>query len=192
MNIRLFRIWGIGILAAAGMAGCATLAPRDAGRLAPGEAPAISAFVSPLPGSRIISPFGPRRRRMHEGVDLLKSARGGDAVTAARDGIVETARRCRGYGLTVMVLHSDGSRTRYAHLRKLLVREHQDVAAGQQLGIVGATGNATRPHLHFEILTALNRFVDPAPYLQQVLAADGRPGHTRSKAVRKPGPDLYN
>jgi murein DD-endopeptidase MepM/ murein hydrolase activator NlpD len=118
---------------------------------------------------------------MHNGVDLRKSAGGGEVVVAARAGTVELARRCRGYGLTVMIAHPDGSHTRYAHLKKLLVNKRQKVAAGQQIGIVGSTGNATGPHLHYEILTSLRRFVDPFPYLQSIVHSRQAPGQTGKK-----------
>jgi hypothetical protein len=189
MNSCLFRTRGIGIFLVMGFFGCASLAPRDITRAAPAPAGAAvaGAYMDPLPGGHTISLFGPRGRRTHDGIDLKKSAAGGDAVVAARDGTVETARRRRGYGLTVVILHPDGSRTRYAHLQKFLVDEDQQVTAGQKIGIVGATGNATTPHLHFEILTALGRCVDPVPCLQAVAVAQSdQLSRQTAKAVAQP------
>jgi murein DD-endopeptidase MepM/ murein hydrolase activator NlpD len=56
-----------------------------------------------------------------------------------------------GWGKLVVVVHSDGVRTLYAHLSAINVRRGQPVNTGQNLGLVGATGDATGPHLHFEV-----------------------------------------
>ena len=187
MNSFLFRAWGIGILFAVGLSGCASLAPRSVPRPvpAPAEFPMISTFVHPLTGSQVISPFGSRGWRIHDGIDLKKGARGGDVVVAARAGTVEVARRHSGYGLMVVILHPDGSRTRYAHLKKLMVDEGQEVTTGQQIGIVGASGRASTPHLHFEVLTCQGHFVDPFPYLQPIARTD-LPEKTGSEIGRVP------
>ena len=70
----------------------------------------------------------------------------------------------RGYGHVVILEHADGLETRYAHNRRNRVRKGQRVAAGHVVGTVGQTGNATAPHLHFEIR---RRGVaqDPIPWL---------------------------
>jgi murein DD-endopeptidase MepM/ murein hydrolase activator NlpD len=94
--------------------------------------------------------FGPRGERFHAGVDLLAPA--GTPVTAAGPGVVTWAgRRAGGWGLLVVVRHPDGVRTLYAHLESIGVRVRQQVAGGAVLGRVGATGDATGPHLHFEV-----------------------------------------
>jgi murein DD-endopeptidase MepM/ murein hydrolase activator NlpD len=171
MNNYLLCAFAFWITFSVGMSGCVSPAPRRAARVVsvPADAPPIEAFVNPLPGSRIISYYGSRRRKRHDGVDLRKSVRAGDVVGAARDGVVSMARRRRGYGLTVVIAHLDGSRTRYAHLQKFLVKEGQQVIASQPIGRVGATGRASAPHLHFEIETRNGRLVDPLPYLQPVI-----------------------
>lgn len=71
----------------------------------------------------------------------------------------------RGYGNIVVIKHEDGFSSRYAHLKKFLVRKGQKVKALQPIGIVGRTGRASTAHLHFEILTPKARFLDPARYL---------------------------
>jgi murein DD-endopeptidase MepM/ murein hydrolase activator NlpD len=62
-------------------------------------------------------------------------------------------------------VHDDGFSTRYAHLKKMNVKVGQKVKALQEIGIEGRTGRATTEHLHFEILTPKQRFMDPLPYL---------------------------
>jgi murein DD-endopeptidase MepM/ murein hydrolase activator NlpD len=69
-----------------------------------------------------------------------------------------------GYGNIVIIKHAGGLSTRYAHQSAMLVTAGQPVAAGEVIGAVGATGDATGPHLHFEV--RLNDVaVDPVPYL---------------------------
>jgi murein DD-endopeptidase MepM/ murein hydrolase activator NlpD len=73
-------------------------------------------------------------------------------VTAAGPGVVTWAgRRAGAWGLLVVVRHPDGVRTLYAHLESIAVRVRQPVSGGAVLGRVGATGDATGPHLHFEV-----------------------------------------
>ena len=86
-------------------------------------------------------------------------------MLAAADGIVRMAGRHKSYGNYLRVLHADGDETLYAHLQYLFVRAGEAVSAGQTLGTVGQTGNATGPHLHFEILHRGLRY-DPAAALQ--------------------------
>jgi murein DD-endopeptidase MepM/ murein hydrolase activator NlpD len=124
-------------------------------------------FQMPLVRARVLSPFGLRRGEMHTGIDLKDRKRGGDPVYASRAGRVVEVRSRGGYGNMVLIRHEDGYYTRYAHLRSVLVREGRAVGALEPVGTVGATGRATTPHLHFEILTPERKPVDPAPYLFQ-------------------------
>lgn len=64
--------------------------------------------------------------------------------------MVQSAGNLGGYGNAVVIKHSNGHSTVYAHLSKMLVRRGQSVSQGQAIGLVGATGWATGPHLHFE------------------------------------------
>lgn len=120
-----------------------------------------AAFCMPLPGARILSPFGPRGKRYHTGIDLQVNRRGGDPVHASRAGLVTRAAVLQGYGKLVEIQHADGFSTRYAHLRKFQVKKGERVIENQVIGFVGQTGRATAPHLHFEILTPKYRFMDP-------------------------------
>jgi murein DD-endopeptidase MepM/ murein hydrolase activator NlpD len=90
------------------------------------------------------------RRKFHNGVDL-RAAYGTEVPTAA-PGKVTFAGERGAYGLMVVVEHSNGVETRYAHLSSTAVQPGDSVAAGQTIGRVGSTGRSTGPHLHFEVL----------------------------------------
>jgi murein DD-endopeptidase MepM/ murein hydrolase activator NlpD len=77
-------------------------------------------------------------------------------VYAAAPGTVVWSGKKKRYGLSVVLKHSDGYRTRYAHLKKTLVKLGQPVEVGEKIGIVGRTGRATTAHLHFEIIQGTN------------------------------------
>jgi murein DD-endopeptidase MepM/ murein hydrolase activator NlpD len=99
---------------------------------------------------RVSSEFGARRgTRRHGGIDLRASV--GTPIRAAGAGRVIGSQSLRGYGNVVIVDHGSSLETRYAHNRKNLVRRGQRVARGEVIAEVGQTGNATAPHLHFEV-----------------------------------------
>jgi murein DD-endopeptidase MepM/ murein hydrolase activator NlpD len=127
-----------------GQVGPATLAAL---RAPPAVSPLRLAWPVQAP---VGDPFGPRGARFHAGVDL--TAWSGVPVTAAGPGLVVYAGpRAGGWGNFVAVAHTHGVRTFYAHLSRVDVRLGDWVRAGTQLGLVGATGAATGPHLHFEV-----------------------------------------
>jgi murein DD-endopeptidase MepM/ murein hydrolase activator NlpD len=97
--------------------------------------------------------------RFHRGVDL-KAAYGQD-VQAAGYGTVVASGSQGGYGTTVVIEHTDGTKTRYAHLSVALVPEGTQVAPGQLIGRVGSSGRSTGPHLHFEVIGADGQPLDP-------------------------------
>lgn len=105
-------------------------------------------FEWPVRG-RVTSRFGWRRSRMHEGVDI--AARSGTPVRAAEAGRVIYASRLGGYGKVVVVRHDGRYETVYAHNRRFRVRKGARVRKGDVLAEVGETGNASAPHLHFEV-----------------------------------------
>lgn len=114
------------------------------------------AFLSsPLRFSRVSSGFSMRfhpilkQWRRHLGTDFA-APRGTPARTVG-DGVVEFAGAQNGYGNVVIMRHRDNIQTVYAHLSKVLVRRGQQVNQGENVGLVGSTGWATGPHLHFEI-----------------------------------------
>lgn len=102
------------------------------------------------------SGFGPRpdpfdgTPDMHPGLDI--AAERGTAVRATADGTVETAGYNGNYGNSVLINHRFGIATRFGHLSSYAVTAGQEVHRGEVIGYVGATGRATNPHLHYEIL----------------------------------------
>lgn len=112
----------------------------------------VSNFAMPHPGY-ITSPYGYRRRfrRMHKGVDLKLNI--GDTVRAAFDGKVRIVRnqgRRKGYGMYIVIRHTNNLETVYGHLSEWLVKPDQYVKAGDPIALGGNTGRSTGPHLHFE------------------------------------------
>jgi peptidoglycan hydrolase-like protein with peptidoglycan-binding domain len=127
-----------------GVAGPATLASLR------GPAPRLVASLEWPIRAPVGDRFGPRGRGFHAGVDLPAGA--GTPVAAAAAGrVVWAGYRRGGWGLLVTIAHRDGLRTMYAHLSHVDVRLGQRVQAGSRVGRVGATGEATGPHLHFEV-----------------------------------------
>ena len=109
----------------------------------------LTGFHMPTPSTKITSPFGPRWRRMHNGLYLKVNI--GDTIVAAFDGKVRIVKyERRGYGKYVVIRHDNGLETVYGHLSKQLVEENQLVKAGEVIGLGGNTGRSTGSHLHFE------------------------------------------
>ncbi len=114
-------------------------------------------YIRPASGP-ITSPYGPRRRGFHYGVDIGAS-RGTEVVAAATGTVIETVSYCverrsscgGRYGNYIMIEHSNGTITRYAHLSKVGVSVGQQVNQGDSIGATGNTGHSTGPHLHFQI-----------------------------------------
>ena len=141
--LRGFQAWAglkpSGIARAATLAALRAPLPRSPLRLS-----------RPLPGS-IGDLFGPRGPRFHAGIDFPATT--GTAVAAAGGGrVVFAGPSGSGWGKLVVVAHDRGVRTRYAHLSRIEVEVGQRVAVGSTVGLVGTTGEANGPHLHFEVL----------------------------------------
>ncbi|MEU0132861.1 LysM peptidoglycan-binding domain-containing M23 family metallopeptidase [Streptomyces sp. NPDC006296] len=102
----------------------------------------------------------------HTGSDF--QAASGTSVRSVGEGTVVSAGWSGSYGNEVVIQHSDGMYSQYAHLSSLEVSAGQTVTGGQQIGLSGSTGNSTGPHLHFEIRTgpAYGSDVDPIAYLR--------------------------
>jgi|GEM_PF-1261913 len=130
-----------------------------AGVFAVGASARTPNFVWPTPGYyHISSPFGWRGRAMHHGIDITGVPGvqiNGATVVASAAGTVELVGWHRSFGQQVVIDHGNGFRTRYAHLQSNStagITRGQQVRAGQPIGRVGRTGNATGPHLHFEVI----------------------------------------
>lgn len=111
----------------------------------------------PLPGSKVISPYGGKRR--HSGVDIKTVPN--DKILAAFDGKVTMSGPYYGYGNCIVIKHANGLETLYSHQSKNIVKVGEMVKAGQVIGLTGRTGRATTEHLHFEVKFMGKRF-DPA------------------------------
>lgn len=109
------------------------------------------------------SPFGARWGKPHEGIDLPAPV--GTPVFAAADGrVVYAGGAIRGYGNLIVLKHAGDLLTAYAHNSVLLVSQGQSVRAGDRIALVGQSGHATGPHLHFEVRSGqIPR--DPMSYL---------------------------
>jgi murein DD-endopeptidase MepM/ murein hydrolase activator NlpD len=140
--LRKFQRWAG--LPADGRAGAATV---SALRAAPPRSPiALAAPCAIATTDR----FGPRGRRFHSGLDYPAPA-GAPVLAAAAGRVTHAGPALGGWGTLVVIDHGQGLRTWYAHLSAARVRVGQSVLRGGLVGRVGATGNATGPHLHFEV-----------------------------------------
>lgn len=115
-----------------------------------------TAMTWPVPSSqRITSEYGNRYHpilhvnKFHSGIDIGASE--GSQILAANDGMVIFSGVKGGYGNCVMIDHGGGIVTLYGHCSKLLVSEGQNVTKGQNIALVGSTGQSTGPHCHFEV-----------------------------------------
>jgi murein DD-endopeptidase MepM/ murein hydrolase activator NlpD len=124
---------------------------------------ALPSFRWPVRG-RIIASFGPKPNGLqNDGINLAVPE--GTPIKAAEDGVVAYAgNELKGYGNLVLVRHSNGFVTAYAHASEILVKRGDTVKRGQVIAKSGQTGNVTAPQLHFEIRKGATP-VDPSQYL---------------------------
>lgn len=125
-------------------------------------------YLFPVPNSSEITQ---EYSAEHKAIDIAASS--GSPVYAAEDGTVSYVQIWDGsydttgmmsYGHMIEIRHADGNTTLYAHLSEINVQQGEKVVRGQRIGRVGSTGNATGPHLHFEVITSEGK-ADPADYL---------------------------
>ena len=149
-------------LAAQSAALAATIrsAQEGAGSTGTGQ-PSAAGLIWPCDGV-VVSGFGMRWGRMHEGIDI--GCAYGAANRAAAGGTVIYSGWLGGYGNLVVIDHGDGLSTAYAHASTLLVGVGQPVSQGETVSLVGSTGNSSGPHLHFEVRVN-GQAVDPLLYL---------------------------
>jgi murein DD-endopeptidase MepM/ murein hydrolase activator NlpD len=109
------------------------------------------------------SGFGARWGTSHLGIDIANAI--GTPIYAASDGTVIEAGPASGFGLWVRVQLSDGTIQVYGHMNSFSVHAGEKVKAGDQIAEIGARGQATGPHLHFEVWTPSGKKIDPRPWL---------------------------
>lgn len=122
---------------------------------------------TPIDGARLSSGFGMRKHpvlgysKMHKGVDF--AAAKGTPIYAAGDGVIEKAGPFSSYGNYILIRHSGGYKTAYAHMQRYAkgMRAGKRVKQGEVIGYVGSTGRSTGPHLHYEVLVG-GKQVNPA------------------------------
>jgi murein DD-endopeptidase MepM/ murein hydrolase activator NlpD len=120
-------------------------------------------FLWPVNG-KVISQFGAKNGGLHnDGINI--AAPRNTPVRAAENGVVVySGNQIRGFGNLLLIRHSDGWVTAYAHNETLLVKKGQQVKRGETIARVGSTGNVSQPQLHFELRKGTEA-VDPAAYL---------------------------
>ena len=120
-------------------------------------------WMLPLTDYTFSSPYGVQYGKLHGGIDL--AAAEGTPYRAIHAGTVTKAGWYGGYGNVVIVAHKDGTEAIYGHSAKLLVKEGQQVKAGEEIGLVGSTGHAYGTQLHLE-LHVNGSPIDPIPWLR--------------------------
>ncbi|MBQ1804902.1 MAG: M23 family metallopeptidase, partial [Oscillospiraceae bacterium] len=145
-----------------------TLPARELPEQAAAEPHALSfTYCAPLNG-KMTSPFGWREHPVtgaeafHYGVDI--AAEDGTAIACFADGTVGAVGESTTLGKYLTVNHADGVSTLYAHCSAISVPSGTEVSQGQKIAEVGHSGNATGPHLHFEVHDG-EAYLDPAGYL---------------------------
>ena len=131
-------------------------------RVYPQGRPVLSGWMSSYFGRRT-DPFT-GKQAMHRGVDF--AGKEGDSIIAVADGVVTWSAPRFGYGEMVEINHGNGYSTRYAHNAENLVKVGEEVRKGQTVALMGHTGRATGPNLHFEVLHRGTR-VNPVKFIQQ-------------------------
>ncbi|KEG39561.1 M23 family metallopeptidase, partial [Streptomyces griseorubens] len=130
----------------------------------------LNTFVSPIPGSYVSTAYQSGgaiwSSGSHTGIDF--HAASGTPVQSVGVGTVVEAGWGGAYGNQVVIKMHDGTYTQYAHLSSVSVSAGQEVTAGQQIGVSGATGNVTGAHLHFEarMSAEYGSDLDPVSYLR--------------------------
>jgi murein DD-endopeptidase MepM/ murein hydrolase activator NlpD len=106
-------------------------------------------------------PFS-KKKEFHRGIDI--SVRSGSPILSPANGMVIFNGWKRGYGRVIIMKHAKGFKTKYAHLKKSLVKKGQHIKKGTKIGMVGSSGRTTGPHLHYEVHLN-NAPVNPLRYI---------------------------
>lgn len=124
-----------------------------------------AAWTHPLPGVRVSSCYGWRWGSMHRGIDY--DGNFGDRIRSVGSGrVVKVGWWAGGYGISVLVYHGGNFYSHYGHMQRSAVHVNQHVRPGSILGYVGATGDATGSHLHFEIWRGNWNQIDPRGWMR--------------------------
>lgn len=151
--------------------------PRSPIKATPAELASTGRFMIPASGT-YTSAFGKRAgggmvSLDHQGIDIANAV--GTPIHAADGGVVVVSSTVSyGYGTRIDIRHDNGLVTRYGHSSKLFVREGDRVGKGQVIAAMGNQGNSTGPHLHFEVLTATAKRIDPATVIPGLPVAKSR------------------
>ncbi|MGH1600007.1 M23 family metallopeptidase [Campylobacter majalis] len=127
-------------------------------------------FIHPL-NSTITSPFGSARvfndvvKSYHSGVDFRASI--GTPIIAANDGMIVIAKERYYAGYSVVIDHGEGIYTQYYHLSKIDVKLGDSVKKGEQIGLSGASGRVSGPHLHFGVIVNATQ-VNPLNFIEKI------------------------
>jgi murein DD-endopeptidase MepM/ murein hydrolase activator NlpD len=123
-----------------------------------------TAFVKPTLG-HLTSLFGSRWGRAHEGIDIAGAI--GTPIYALTDAVVEESGPATGYGMWVVLRHTDGTQSVYGHVNRTFVREGEKVKAGEEIAEIGNRGYSTGPHLHLEIWSSEGTKINPLTWLRK-------------------------
>lgn len=124
-----------------------------------------------LKKTRITSPYGFRidpinkKRRFHHGIDISGNIT--KKIVSTGDGSVIFAGSKGGYGLTIIIMHSDNYKSGYSHLNKIFVKIGDKLEKGDIIGLMGSSGRSTGVHLHYEIMKR-NKKINPGKFLEAI------------------------
>jgi murein DD-endopeptidase MepM/ murein hydrolase activator NlpD len=123
-----------------------------------------SVYVKPTVG-HITSLFGSRWGTSHQGIDVAGPI--GTPIYALTDAVVEEAGPATGFGLWVVLRHTDGTQSVYGHVNRMFVDEGQRVKAGEKIAEIGNRGYSTGPHLHLEVWSADGTKINPLTWMRK-------------------------
>ena len=121
--------------------------------------------------TRITSPYGYRKdpinkqRKFHYGIDISGNIT--KKIVSTGDGSVIFAGSKGGYGLTVIIMHSDNYKSGYSHLNEIFVKKGDKLEKGDIIGFMGSSGRSTGIHLHYEIMKR-NKKINPRKFLEAI------------------------
>ena len=121
-------------------------------------------YVMPTVG-HLTSLFGSRWGTSHQGIDVAGPI--GTPIYAITDAVVEEAGPATGFGLWVVLRHTDGTQSVYGHVNRMFVDKGERVKAGEKIAEIGNRGYSTGPHLHLEIWSADGTKINPTPWLRK-------------------------